>query len=188
MTTSARGFAPLRLLDRAVERLEQGILVGGILAMALLNIANVISRNLLGGSMSFAEEANQGLIVLVTFMGLGYGVRRARHIRMSAFYDQLRGRARKALMTGIAAGTAALLLLLAWFAVVHVQQLYQSGTVTPALRVPVYLIQLSVPVGLLLGAAQYLLTVCRNLTTEGTWLSFTEPDVYHEAEPESASC
>lgn len=188
MTTSARGFAPLRLLDRAVERLEQGILVGGILAMALLNIANVISRNLLGGSMSFAEEANQGLIVLVTFMGLGYGVRRARHIRMSAFYDQLGGRARKTLMVVIAAGTAALLLVLAWFAVIHVQQLYQSGTVTPALRIPVYLIQLSVPVGLLLGAVQYLLTLWRNLTTEGTWLSFTEPDVYHEAEPESASC
>lgn len=178
--TGSGALQALRFLDRAVERLEQAVLVGGVLAMAALNIANVISRNLLNESLTFAEELNQALIVLVTFMGIGFGVRHARHIRMSAFYDQLGGNARKALMMLICAGTAALLLILAWFAATHVLNLYRAGSVTSALRIPLFTIQLCVPLGLALGGVQYVLALVRNLTTPGTWLSFTEEDIYHD--------
>lgn len=166
-------------LDRWVERLEKFVLITGVLAMAALNIANVISRTLLNNSLTFAEEINQGLIVLVTFIGIGYGVRCGRHIRMSAFYDQLAGRARKALMMMICAGTAILLFLLAGFACMHIWNLYQSGSVTSALRIPLFLLQICVPIGLALGGVQYVLAFIRNLVSEGTWLSFTEPDTYH---------
>lgn len=178
-TDAASSRHLLRRIDQGVEQLEQGILIGGILAMAALNIANVIGRNLFGNSLIFAEEANQTLIVLITFMGIGYGVRCGRHIRMSAFYDQLTGHARKALMIVICAGTAALLFLLAGFACIHVWHLYQSGAVTPALRVPLFLLESCVPLGLALGGIQYVLAVGRNVVSEGTWLSLTEPDTYH---------
>lgn len=168
----------LSLLDRGVVWFEAGVLSVGVMVMAAVSIANVIGRNLLGESLASADEINQALIVLITFIGIGFGVRRARHIRMSALYDQAGGRLRKAMIIAISLVTAGLLLALAWFAVQYTTQLWQTGTVTPALRLPLYLVYLWVPVGFTLGAIQYLLAVWRNLTDPDTWLSFTERDEY----------
>jgi len=81
----------LHQLDAAVERIEGVVLAYGVLLMAAVSIANVFARNLFDHSLTFAEEVSRILTVLITFMGIGYGVRHARHIRMSALYDQLRG-------------------------------------------------------------------------------------------------
>lgn len=165
-------------LDRGIAWFEAAVLSGGVMAMAVVSIANVAGRNLFGHSLAFADEVNQALLVLITFIGIGYGVRRARHIRMSALYDQLTGKVRKTLMVFIALATAALLFALAWFAAQYAWHIYHLGSVTPALRMPLYVVYLWVPVGLTLGAIQYLLAVWRNLTSEETWLSFTERDEY----------
>lgn len=168
----------LSLIDRGIVWFEAGVLSLGVMAMALVSIANVIGRNLLGESLTSADEINQALIVLITFVGIGFGVRRARHIRMSALYDQAGGRLRKTMIVVISFATAGLLLALAWFAIQYTASLWQTGTVTPALRMPLYLVYLWVPVGFTLGAIQYLLAAWRNLTDPETWLSFTERDEY----------
>lgn len=168
----------LEALDRAIVWFEAGVLSGGVMAMALVSIANVVGRNVLGQSLAFADEVNQSLLVLITFVGIGFGVRRARHIRMSAIYDQLGGAVRKGLMVVIAVATSALLFLLAWLAAQYAWQVFQLGSVTPALRIPLYLVYMWVPVGLALGGVQYALAVWRNLTSADTWLSFTERDEY----------
>ncbi len=161
----------VRLLDGGLLRIERGVLGLGILAIAAISIVNVFARNLLGGSLPFAEEVNQTLMVWITFAGIGLGARRARHIRMAAFYDQLRGRPRKIAWMMITAGTSALLLILAWLALRYVLDTYSIGGVTPALRVPLWVAYSIVPVGLALGAAEYVLTLFRNLTTDGVHAS-----------------
>lgn len=176
----------LSAIDRGIVWFEAGVLSLGVMGMALVSIANVIGRNLLGESLASADEINQALIVLVTFVGIGFGVRRARHIRMSALYDQATGRVRKGMIVIISGATAVLLLALAWFAAQYAFQVWQNGEVTPALRMPLYLVYVWVPVGFTLGAVQYLLAVWRNLTDTDVWLSFTERDEY-QAPGESGS-
>lgn len=168
----------LSALDRGIVWFEAAVLSGGVLGMAVVSIANVVGRELLGNSLAFADEVNQAFMILITFVGIGFGVRRARHIRMSAFYDQLGGRVRKTLLVIISLVTAVLLLALAWFGFQYAQHVWRTGSVTPALRMPLYLVYLWVPVGFTLGAVQYLLAVWRNLTDADTWLSFTERDEY----------
>jgi TRAP-type C4-dicarboxylate transport system permease small subunit len=167
-------------LDGGIAWIERFVLAGGILMMAAVSIANVIGRNFFDHSLAFAEEINQLLTILITFLGLGYGVRHGRHIRMSAFYDQLQGWARKALMVVICLVTGVLLLAMAWYAVGYVRDAEGVGSVTPALRIPLYLIYLWVPIGLALGGVQFLLAVVRNLTTPGVHLSFQEEEKYEE--------
>lgn len=168
-------------LDRVFEAGERGVLAGGVLAMAAVAIANVFARNVLGASLAFADELSQILLILVTFLGIGYGVRHARHIRMSAVYDQLAGRPRKGLMFAIHVGTAAVLLAFCVYAVRYVAWVHAAGSVTPALRIPWYLIYLWVPVGFALGGIQHALAALRNLTARGVHLSFREEDRYHDA-------
>jgi len=163
--------AVLRRIDAFMLAAANGVLGGGILGIAGVGIANVMARNLFGGSLPFAEELNQAFMLWITFAGVGLAARRARHIRMAAFYDPLRGRTRKATWMVIVAGTAALLAVLAALAVRYVASAHAVGGVTPALRVPLWIVYAIVPVGLALGALEYARTFVHNCIHEGVHAS-----------------
>lgn len=172
----------IRAAFQVVQRLEEFVVGWGILAIAVLTVANVFSRTLLGSSLAFAEELSQFCIVLVTFVGVGYAVSQARHIRMTALYDQLGPAPRKALRVLICASTAALLFLLAWYSLRYVGTVRALGTVSPTLQVPLFLVYLAAPLGLALGGLQYLFALWRNLTAPAgeVYLSFEHRDDYDD--------
>ncbi|WP_291737394.1 TRAP transporter small permease, partial [Leisingera sp. F5] len=77
----------LGVIDSAISRIESFLLAAGVLLMAANTVANVVGRFVLGNSIFFTEELNRILIILITFAGISYAARNARHIRMSAIYD-----------------------------------------------------------------------------------------------------
>ncbi len=171
-------------ISGALERLEELCLAGGILGIAALTIANVFARTLLGSSLVFAEEVSQFLIVMVTFLGLGYATAKGRHIRMTAIYDQLPEAGRKRLMLLITSTTAALLFYLAYLGVAYAAGTVRAlGSVSPALRVPLWIVYLAAPLGFSLAGLQYVLAFIKNLTAEGVYLSFEKKDEYDEPPP-----
>lgn len=171
----------LRALSRAITALEELCLAGGILGIAALTISNVLMRSLTGESLLFSEEASRFLIVLVTFLGIGYAAGQGRHIRMTAFYDALGDRSRKGVMLVVSGATALLLAWLSWLAFDYVfGTVRELGAVSPVLQIPKWIIYLAAPIGLTLGAVQFGLAFVRNLTTPGVWISFTLEDVYEE--------
>ena len=161
-----------------VERIEEWLLAAAVLAMALLTIANVISRTAFGVSLAFAEELSQFAIIVVTFIGLSYSTSRGRHIRMTAVYDQLSLRWRKRLMIVITGSTALLMLLLAWYSVRYLQTVYELGSVSPVLQVPLWLTYLAAPLGFVLTGTQYGLALARNLREADVYLSDRKKDEY----------
>ncbi len=173
----------LQRLDAATARLEAFILAGGVLLLAGVSIANTLSRNLRGATIPGTVEVTEILLLWITFGGLAYAVRHARHIAMSAVYDQLRGRARKALLVTVSLGTAALLLYLGGYAVLYVLEVRAGGRVTTALGIPVWIAYAIVPLGLLLGAVQYALTAWRNLTCTAIYRAYNERERYEEPGP-----
>ncbi|WP_136657795.1 TRAP transporter small permease [Nitratireductor sp. XY-223] len=183
--------APLRFLgnlDAAVCRVEMLILSWGIILMATNTIANVLGRYVFLQSIYFSEELNEFLMVMITFMGLGYATRKGIHIRMSAVYDALPQRLRKALMIVIALTTAVMMAVLTWYAIEYVQKVANRGRITPALQVPLYLTYIWVVAGLALTAVQYLLTAIRNLnfSENEIYVSYVEVDSYEDPETVAA--
>lgn len=181
-----RGFRPLVLLDAVVARFEMIVLAYGVLLMAANSIANVAGRFLFAQSIYFSEELNQFLIVLITFVGLGYAARKGRHIRMSAVYDQLGDRNRKILMILIATVTSAMMFVLAYYSYEYVSRVARLGKVTPALQVPLYLTYIWVPIGFAITGLQYALTVVSNLRHPDIYISYEEIDSYDETHQQSA--
>ena len=169
-------------IDHAIARFEAFVLAFGVILMAVNSIANVIGRFVFAQSIYFTEELNQFLIVLVTFVGLGYAARRGRHIRMSAVYDQLGDRGRKAMMILIAAVTAAVMFVLAYYSYAYVASLAQLGKVTPSLQVPLYLTYIWVPIGFIITGIQYIMTVVKNLQSREVYISYEQVDAYEETE------
>lgn len=173
----------LTLIDQGFETFEKYVLSYGVLLMAVNTIANVFGRNVFQQSLYFSEEVNQFLIVLITWVGLGYASRKGRHIRMSAVYDQMSEPIKKALMIIMCAGTSAVMFLLAYYSMHYLGGLINRGTVTPALRVPLYMTYVWVPVGFIITGIQYLLAIVRNLQEKEVYISYSEVDAYDEGDP-----
>ena len=74
--------------------------------------------------------------------------------------------------------TALLMLLLAGYAFEYINTVRFLDTISPVLQVPLYLIYLFVPLGFILSAIQYGLTVFRNLTAPDVYISYSQKDEY----------
>lgn len=181
-------FKLLGKVDGVISKIEVFILSWGVIAMAVNTIANVFGRYVFHQSIYFSEELNEFLIVIITFMGLGYATRKGIHIRMSAIYDALPQKLRKILMILITITTAAMMATLTWYAVEYVTKVASRGRVTPALQVPLYLTYIWVVIGLGLATLQYLLTALRNLnlSEEEIYVSYLEVDSYEDPETAAA--
>ena len=183
----SQGNSPHRLLsslDTLIDRAEAFILAWGVIIMATNTIANVFGRYVFSQSIYFTEELNEFLIIIITFMGLGYVTRKGRHIRMSAFYDLLPVRAKKLMMVLIASLTAVVMFILAWYAFEYVAKIARRGRVTPALQVPLYMTYVWVVIGFALTGIQYVLTMVKNLNLadEDVYISYTTVDQYEDPE------
>ncbi|TPE68315.1 TRAP transporter small permease [Halalkalibacterium halodurans] len=159
----------LKLLDRAIMKLEEIILSWSIIMIAVMIVGNVLSRTFFGTSWSFHQEVSQFAVIIATFMGISYAARKGRHISMSAFYDLAPFKIRKALSIFIPALTAIILFTFAYFAYHYMISVYHTSRVTTALQVPAYLMSVFIPVGFTLGGIQFL----RNM-----WINIKEKDVY----------
>lgn len=175
----------LDFIDRQVSKLEGLMLAVGVLAMTLNTIAGVFSRFVFNSAITVTDELNVIFIVLVTFAGLSYAARNGRHIRMSAIYDLVPAKARKALMIVISSLTSAFMFFLSYYTCYYIVDVYESGRVLPALGLPVFYIYLWAPVGFVMTGLQYAFTAVKNLTEKELYLSTQVKDGYADPEVEA---
>lgn len=172
------------LLDRLAEYIEEGILGCTVLFVAGMLMVHVIGRQLFSTGVTGQVELTQMSMVIITFAGLGYGVRKARHICMSALYDQLRGLSRKAALVAISLLTGALMFYFSWHAWDYVEAIQSRGRTSSALQIPLWIPYLVAPIGFALAGIQYWLTAVRNLISRDIYRSFNEKERYEEVDVE----
>lgn len=180
--SSLPGF--LGTIDSLISRFESFALAAGVLLMAANTIANVVGRFIFQHSIFFTEELNRIIIILITFAGVGYAARHGRHIRMSAIFDTLPVKTRKALMIVIAVVTSLAMFALCYFSVRYIGKVQTSGRVLPALQIPVWWIFVWVPIGFFVTGAQYFLTAIKNIIEKDVYLSTNVLEGYEETEAE----
>lgn len=171
----------LDFVDQQIGNLEGFMLAVGVIAMTVNTIAGVVSRFIFNSAITVTDELNVIFIVLVTFAGLSYAARRGRHIRMSALYDLMPPKVRKALMVIMSSVTAAFMFFLAYYTCFYIIEVYESGRILPALELPVFYIYLWAPVGFFMTGLQYAFTAVKNLTEKEVYLSTRVKDGYADA-------
>ncbi|SLN35745.1 TRAP transporter small permease [Ruegeria meonggei] len=166
----------LLTVSRGTELIEKCVIICAILLMMVNSTANAIGRYAFDRSIFFSEELNQFLIVAVTFVGFAYAVRKGRNIRMTALYDSLNDRSKKALLTLISLATGLLLLFLTYKSVFYVLEIKDINRLSPALQFPVYIVYSIIPIGLGMASLQFLIAFVMNVTHEGRYLSYEIKD------------
>lgn len=170
----------LNALDNGLGWFERTVIAGCVLLMALIMSAHVVGNLLFGVGIPGTYEVTEMLIVIITFIGVGYAARCARHISMSAIYDLLSHRPRKALLILISVGTAALMFYFAYKSTQYEIALYDRGRVSSSLQIPLWMINLALPLGFTLAGVQYVLTSIRNLVSDDIYRSFNEKEEYSD--------
>lgn len=167
-------------IGQVINTIEVTILVVCVASLAVLLIANVFARTFMQG-IYFAEEVSKFLVMLTTFTGVSYGVRKARHIRMGAFLDAMPPKMEKVFIIIICLISALVMAIMAWASYEYLQNAISRGHVTSALRVPKWTFYLIMPIGFGLACVQYIRTIIKNLTEKDVWQS---PDQQSEYEDE----
>ena len=169
-----------RRVGVVVNAVEVSILVFCVASLAILLITNVFARTFFQ-SIYFAEEVSKFLVMLTTFTGVSYGVRKARHIRMGAFLDAMPPKMEKTFLIIISFISAVVMGILTWFSYKYLMNAMEMGHMTPALRVPKWTFYVIIPIGFGLACIQYIRTIIKNLTEKDPWQS---PDQQSEYEDE----
>jgi TRAP-type C4-dicarboxylate transport system permease small subunit len=169
-----------RYLGSAVNAVEVSILVFCVASLGILLITNVFARTFFQ-SIYFAEEVSKFLVMLTTFTGVSYAVRRARHIRMGAFLDSMPEKMEKVFIIIISLVSAIVMGIMTWFSYKYLINAMDMGHMTPALRVPKWTFYVIIPIGFGLACIQYIRTIIKNFTEKEVWQS---PDQKSEYEDE----
>lgn len=154
-------------LEKIVSKIEETLLSFSVLGMAAILIAGVIARAVFNSSLTFTEEIGQALNIAVTFLGIGYCARKARHISMSVVFDLVPEKAKKIMMCIISLLTGLIMLYLTYISIKYTISVLNLGRVTPALRIPMWIIYLTIPIGFLLGTVEYLKAFVVNIRHKG---------------------
>ncbi len=152
----------LRKIDDVIAKIEAIFLSTSIITMTVLLVGNVVARKVFNSSWTFAEEVGQLLVVVCTFMGLGYAVRTGEHVNMTAVTDNVPKRIKKMLVIFISALSMITMFYFAYLGFKYANIVFQSGRVTPALEFPRYIVTLFMPIGFFSGGIRYLINLIIN--------------------------
>ena len=150
-------------------------------ALTALLIANFIAREFFT-SIYFAEEISEFLVIFTTFVGVSYGVRRARHIRMGAFLDMMPASMEKVFIIIISAVSAGVMFFMADASYDYLMYSLRKAHETPALKLPYWIFYVIIPIGFFMAGIQYIRTIIKNLTVKETWMSPEQQSEYEDEE------
>lgn len=170
-----------RAIGKVVNGVEVSILVFCVAALGILLIANVFARTFFQ-SIYFAEEVSTFLVMLTTFTGVSYGVRKARHIRMGAFLDAMPPRMEKTFIIIISLISAVVMAIMAWASWEYMINAMSKSHMTPALRVPKWTFYVIMPIGFGLASIQYIRTIIKNMIEKEPWQSPDQQSEYEDEE------
>lgn len=145
----------LRKIDKVLCKIQELFLSFLIIFMAAVLVGNVFARVVFHNSWSFAEEIGKFVIIFVTFIGTTIAARYGEHINMTAFVDLLKPKTRMRLLAVTNFLTALLFSLFFYYAVNYVIYTKEIQFMSPALRVPMYIVYLSLPFSFFMSAVEY---------------------------------
>lgn len=156
----------MNFLEKAndfIRKIEEFILSGSVILMAVILVANVVGRVLFKHSLNFAEEVSSILTVFLTFAGVSYCARIGRHINMTALFDALPRTGKKAFLYISSTITFIAFMYLAYLSTNYVITICNTGRYTSALQIPLWIPYLMLPIGFFLAGIQYIFILIMNI-------------------------
>jgi len=149
MTGRKRESEAMKKIIRIFDKIEEWILVLLMAGVSIVVFVQVVSRTA-GNSLSWSEELARYLTIWITFIGASYGFRFGTHIGVEAFKHWLPFRAERAVDLISSLIVAFLCVLMMKFSIDIIVKVHlKFHQVSPAMRMPIWIAYLALPVGYL---------------------------------------
>ncbi|PRO66302.1 TRAP transporter small permease [Alkalicoccus urumqiensis] len=140
----------MKLLHWLDEHFEETLLIIFSMIMVTVITLQVFMRHVMGASLSWSEELARYLFIWLVYVGISYGVKKQRHIKVDVLLVLLKERG-KIILTLIA---NVFFLAFAVFVIIYgtriTGQLMGFGQTSPALSLPMWIVYAATPVGMAL--------------------------------------
>ncbi|GGK34463.1 hypothetical protein GCM10010965_29290 [Caldalkalibacillus thermarum] len=147
------------------EKLEEVLLVTTMVVMVILIFYQVCSRYFFNYSLSWTEEVARYIHIWQVWLGASFAVKKQRHIRVEIFVKKLPGTFKRVVDITALLLWFFLAMVLAYEGTQVVNHIFERGQLSPAIRMPMWLAYLAVPVGGILMSIrliQQLVSLFRN--------------------------
>lgn len=140
----------MKTIDKYLSQLENVLAGGCLIAATVLAVFAVLLRNITGDVIFWSEEAIIYLIIFSTFFGAVVTLRHNEHVAVDIMPTLLRGKAKKVFL--VLGGLATLVYagFIAYLSWALITEPFSRTTTTPALKLPLWVVELSLAVGMTL--------------------------------------
>lgn len=153
---SRREISLMKLLKKIDENFEKVILSILVLAIVLVMLLQIVCRYFFNNSLIWSEEFCRYCYIYFMFIGTSLAVRERSELRVDAVVSILPEKARGVLNVIVDIAVFLMLVYLSYWSIPMVQSMYYQGGYSPALKLPVFIVYMSVPIGFILSALRYL--------------------------------
>ncbi len=150
-------------LDRVLSVIENVLAASALALATLIAIVAVILRTFFNEIIFWSEEAIIYLVIYSTFLGAVITLRHNEHVNVDLLPMVLKGRARQAVELLGALALLAYLAVVGYYGWVLVTEPVSRPTVTPSLKLPLWVVELALPIGFTLMLLRTLEIVWRIL-------------------------
>ena len=142
---------------KALDILEEGVMVAGMAIMVLFNFLNVVARRLLPQTpFSYTEELVVLVFIWVSMFGISYGYRRNAHTVLTVAADRLPEAIQPLLIIFATLASVLLMSVIAWTGYNMTLNQIRHGQILPGMRIPMALAGASLPIGAAMTAISVL--------------------------------
>jgi len=130
-----------------------------IAVMSVVVFVQVVFRFIVKSSLPWSEELSRYLQVYITFFGTAYGIQTGAHLGIEAFTHLLPKGGRKVLAILVQIVSMLVCTLILKLGVDIVMSQMASGQVSPAMRIPMWVIYGAIPMGMAFCVIRYIVEI-----------------------------
>ncbi len=134
----------MKKIIKVFHKIEEVVMISCLGIMGLVLAAHIFLRWSMGMPIPWAEEMARYLQVWITFIGIGYGVRKKTHVSMPMFRNMM-----PRTMKYIATMICDLLIIACSIILLSAapEFMMQQNKVSSAMHIPMYIVYASIPLG-----------------------------------------
>lgn len=137
----------LDVLKEKLDKCEEWFVVYTLALMTILILLQVIMRYVFSNSLSWSEELARYMFLWLSWIGASYAVREHSHLRVEMFANLFKDKKRIVFEILVYIGWAIFTVFLAYQGFRATAFLFDSGQLSSAMEMPMYIPYASVPVG-----------------------------------------
>jgi len=128
----------MHAIVKALNRLEEAVLAGGLMGLAFMAFIEVVTRYLFSHSFTWFEEFARYFCVFLTFLGASLGIKYGMHFSMDFVVTRVSYRVGHIMRMASNAISGSLFGIVAWLALRHALKLKGFGTTSAAMGLPMF--------------------------------------------------